>query len=388
MSGFENKKIENKSTGSGKVVFNSKNTEVYSNSVLHMDDVEGVNLDSNVVSDDFIGPLTPGQRHESDEPLHLNVPSNDWIFGDKALETGQYGGDQASLYNNREKYMNDPKINEIINKYYSNVSDEDKELLFDRMNRCGCGYVACANTIMLEYIFRGEDEFMEKFGYRPYELEYDENGELYKKFNYDYMILDYFLYYAKTYEGYNTIDEVYGNIREERQKTASQDGALSGNSFWRTGMDCFDEYHSITVLQSFLAEKGIKMTYEGRRELEIGSDEWKKKKQELEAKGIKIDDDEKLFKDVELKCCDDFQKYLDEGKQICVSSRAFKMYSDTDLDGNGKYDDVVKDDVDGHEMYVVGTTSDPNKIVVSSWGKRFIIDIDYIAVSFVCKYYR
>lgn len=387
VSGFGNKKIENKSIDYSKVVVSSDNIRVYSNSVLTNDDgAEEVYLDPNVVPDNFIGPLAPGQRYESDEPVHLNVPNNDWIFGDKALETGQYGGNQESLSSNCEKYMNDPKIDEIINKYYSNVSNEDKELLFYRMMTCGCGYVACINTIMFEYIFRGEDEFMEKFGYRPYELEYDDNGKLYKKFNYDYLFLDFFLYCAKE-EGYENIKDVYGSAAKEREYR-NGDAALDSNSSFETGMTGAYAYKVVKTLQSFLNSKGIKMTYEGRRELEIGSDEWKKKKEELEAKGIPVDDDEKLFKDLELKSGDDFQKYLDEGKQICISSRAFKMYSDTDVNNNNKYDDVVYGNVDPHGMYVVGTTSDPNKIVVSSWGQRYIIDIDYIDSVFVCNYYR
>lgn len=388
VSGFGNKKIENKSIDYSRVVVSSDNIRVYSNSVLTNDDgVEEVYLDPNVVPDNFIGPLAPGQRRESDQPPSINVPSNEWIFGDKALETGQFGGNQGSLWSKKEKYLNDPKIKEIIAKYYSDVSSEDMELLFDRMNRVGCGYIAGINTILLEYIFNSESDFMERFGYSPYELVYDENGKLYKEFNYDYLFLDYFLYYAKT-EGYETIDEVYGNILEERIDSSSQDGAISGRKFSRTGMSGTSLEHGAEIAQSFLDEKGIKMSFTNypKIELEIGSDEWKKLKAELESKGLQINDDEKLYKSFD--CGEDFQKIFNEGKQIVVSAASFTMYSDKDIDGNYKYDDVLATDVGSHAMYYVGSTSDPNKIVVSSWGNRYIIDISDINGYVVYDYHR
>ncbi len=319
------------------------------------------------VSQNYV-PDTDIEEVILDESPTIKIPHNDWIFGEKSEKTGQFGGDQGSLKNNSEKYINDPIVRDIVNKYYNDFSQEDLELLFYRMNSCGCGYVASINTIMLEYIFRNETEFLEKFGFNPYDLAYDENHKLYKDFNYEYLFLDFYLYYAKNYRGFKTIEEVYGNAEEERE-VHSGDSALDKEKFKKEGMEGTYLAAVGNVLKEYLNEKGIKI-HTGSVKMDKNSDAYMKKCRE---RGYEVGTD--LYYTMSDFTPEVVRDIINSDKQIVLSMSEFSMYYPYDKDGNGKLDDVYSEGVGPHEMYLVGTTSDPNKYVVSSWGKEFLVDI-------------
>ena len=63
---------------------------------------------------------------------------------------------------------------------------------------------------------------------------------------------------------------------------------------------------------------------------------------------------------------------ISEGKKVGIDIEDFTMYYPEDIDGNGKLDDVARDDVGQHAMIVTGVTDD-GALIVSSWGKEYIV---------------
>ena len=63
---------------------------------------------------------------------------------------------------------------------------------------------------------------------------------------------------------------------------------------------------------------------------------------------------------------------LAENHSVHIDMLNFTMYSPEDLDGNGELDDVLHSNVGAHEMKVVDVTDDGG-LVVTSWGKKYIV---------------
>lgn len=300
------------------------------------------------------------------------LPYKDWIFGPDAIKNGQFGGNQSSLYDNAAKYINDPKIREIVNRYYPDATAEDLELLFYRMMTVGCGFIAAINTLLFEYGYfqnnHSMDDFYNRFGFNAIQ------GS--NSYAYDYLFLDFFLYYAKEHEGYNTIEEVYGNAKEQRENSTAGDAALSDDEFNIIGMggtyvDDVDE-----VFAEYLKTKGINIkTFEDG--IPMSPEDRAKKVERDRANGITYSDSaaaaltysveetiEMVLKDLSL--------------IMTVSARNYPLYYPYDADGNGKLDDVYEGNVGGHAMTVVGLADEPGKVVVSSWGEEYVMNIEDI----------
>ncbi len=302
------------------------------------------------------------------------------IFDSENDSTSSFGGNQGALVQNIENYLNDENIWEIVNKYYPDATEEDLELLFNRMNFVGCGYVAAINTIFqyFQSIPNGESKFEEIFGFSM--LTYKQNspgGETYLGYRYEYMFLDFFLYYAKNEKGFQTIEEVYGNVEEE-MKIRDNDAALDDEIFIRTGMGGTSLIDAGRVLSGYLAEKGIQLsvnsnTITKKVILEPGTAEWEKRKKELEEVGINIPDNQPIIENKTEKEKVNIKEVLREGKFAIVSAHYFTLFSPEDLDGNGKLDDIVYDNVGDHAMTIVDVLDD-GRYLVSSWGKEYILD--------------
>ncbi|MBR2678894.1 MAG: hypothetical protein IKE63_05705 [Bacilli bacterium] len=278
------------------------------------------------------------------DPTKLNIPEGDWMFGDEAKSTVQYGGDQRRLKDAFELYAKDPKTMEIINKYYQDVDMEDLQLLFDKMENVGCGYMAVVDTIFAEYGNKSPEEFSKKFGFDPTIVRH--NNTLDKDvtfYNYDYLFLDFFLYHAKT-KGYTTIEEVYGNI-EEITALGDQETDVQ---IEETGMDGTYESEVAKIFTNYLNEKGIEVKT-------ITSDDF-------DAHNLKLDSNT-------------INNLLRNGSKIVVGGEDFALYEPTDINDNGHLDDVYAGNVAPHTMYLVGTTNDPEKIVVSSWGEEYVMNL-------------
>ena len=254
------------------------------------------------------------------------------------------------------------------------------------MKYVGCGYIAAINTIFQEYLHHNELDFYDRFGFPPYNSRTVNGEDGIKSYNYDYLFLDFFLYYAKNERGFNTIEEVYGNVEEEIEfnNNIIEDGALSDEDFLHTGMAGTNLYTAGEVMKRYLAEKGIELsTSKIKIELEPGSEEWQKKKEELEEMGVEIGSDTKLYEtDLD---ADIAREILNQGKQIIIRAEDFTMYYPEDKDGNGKLDDIYIDDVGPHAMSVAGTASD-GKIVVSTWGEEVLVDPKEIGDYIIYEY--
>ena len=101
--------------------------------------------------------------------------------------------------------------------------------------------------------------------------------------------------------------------------------------------------------------------------LNHGDDEYEEFKNKI---GYEIEDGRTLYRPIN---AEDIKEITAEGKQVVISAQNFTLYYPEDVDGNGKYDDVYDFNIGGHAMSAVGTTDD-GKIIVSSWGKEFLLD--------------
>lgn len=320
--------------------------------------------------------------------LSNETASEDWIFGVDAADNKQYGGDQGSLIFNIDQFINDPQAIEIINRYYPNTTAEDRELLFFRMNTCGCGYIATINTIMQYFCTKDEQDFINTFGFSPYEYEPRVSPEsglysgMYKRFNYEYLYLDYFLYVAKNQNHYKTIEDVYGNAEEERQ-IRSQDAALNSSrkNFEQTGMTGTFSHQGATWALDYLKEKDINLRYFSVTEYMLSiryssANELTKKINILQSSS---DPSHEYINNPEFFYNSNFiNKSLEEGKMVVVDATDFPMYYSYDYDGNGKLDDIYNPDVGGHAMMVTGIDKETGKLIVSSWGRKYLIDASSI----------
>ena len=332
---------------------------------------------SNATVEGYDGSINPEIVNVS----NINLPNNNGIYDPNNNYYTEFGGNQGELIMNIENYIEDPKIREIITKYYpeADLSADNLELLFYRMNSVGCGYIAGINTILRAYEASGHDEldFYARFGFPPYDLRTNQvsGHKMDKDYNYEYLFLDFFLYYAKK-SGFNTLEEAIGNTEEEMAFRNNQagDSALDDNDFTYEGMNETYLSNVAQIMQSYLTEKGIELNIENIEmnrgiPLNPGDDGYEEFKNQI---GYEIEDGRTLYRPINI---EDIKEITVEGKQVVISAKNFTLYYPDDVDGNGKYDDVYQSNIGGHAMCVVGTTDD-GKIIVSSWGKEFLLDLE------------
>lgn len=308
---------------------------------------------------------------------HLEKINSENIYNEQMNKLARAGGNQENLCTSFEYWSQDKTVKDIVKKYYSNVDQEDLELLFFRMSTCGCGYIAAINTLMDKYSSNPE-EFKEKFGFDFSQIgkTYIDNELVeYNYVNYEYAFLDFFLYYNKNFRGYDTIEKVYGNAIEE-QKYYSGDAALDEDDFLIEGADGVYSDDVGIVFSQYLSDKGINLqTFDKERLLisnasYFGKTEEEMKKELYSWKGETGENYGGKLNYFLLSLIDASDSY------VTVSAYDFNLYSLNDADGNGKLDDIVYENVGGHGMTYVARTEDPAKIIVSSWGNKYVIDID------------
>ena len=296
------------------------------------------------------------------------------IFDSDNSDNDSFGGSQGALVQNIENFIEDENVLEIVQSYYPDATKEDLEFLFNKINSIGCGYVAAVNVIFLafQYIANGQGEFEKIFGYSMLvNKENPETGEYYMGYRYEYMLLDFFLYYAKNERGFQSIEDVYGDIG-----TDSIDSALDDSGASSSGMAGTQLAGVAKVLKDFLDYKGASevlgnITYDDKIELFPGTEAWEKKKEEMEAMGITVNDDDVMY---ETKPSSEFfEQALNEGKIINIRDSSFTLYYPYDADGNGELDDIYASDIGAHAMTLVEVLDD-GRFIVSSWGKEFIYD--------------
>lgn len=321
----------------------------------------------------------------------IELLNDDSIYSEKNILYNQFGGYQGAFDSDLNYWLNNDDALKIIRTYYPEASLEEIELLFYRMGKVGCGYIALINTLMYEYFLfadaHDEEDFQRRFGFPPKVIKQDAYGNDYVDYNYELLFLDFFLYYAKEYSGFQTLEDVIGNAKEQKESNGNGDGALEDGEFVITGANGTYADEVAQVFQSYLATKGINVNICKSLRIDPNSDDYKQMVAELEKKGIEIEPGADLYY-----TCDYItsiiNNVLKENKNMTmnVACDGFNLYSTEDLDGNGILDDVICSDVGPHAMTVVGTTSDPNKILVSSWGREFVIDASEVKEYVVIDY--
>ena len=148
-------------------------------------------------------------------------------------DEGQYGGNQGTMekdfmsnYERREQLLG------YLREYYPDMSAAQAYAYLSTFAGIGCGYVAMANTILMQYE-NDPEGFYNTFGFPLYA----ENGDL----NYDRMTLDIYAY-------------------------AEQNGLIERNG--DTGLpDGTDQYSRNAILQRYMGEKGVSVRTEFNAEV-------------------------------------------------------------------------------------------------------------------------
>ena len=144
------------------------------------------------------GNVSASQNHRETGAYHVDSI----VFDDD----GSYGGNQGNM---DQVYKWDPikcwDLLRDLREYFPNMSVFEAFRYFSRLNSVGCGYVALANTLFMEYANRPQD-FERTFGYPMFK-----DGDL----NYDRLILD--IYATTDKAGFNDRDDgLHGTVDDSR----------------------------------------------------------------------------------------------------------------------------------------------------------------------------
>lgn len=289
-----------------------------------------------------------------------NLTQESGIFDDQ----GSYGGDQGDMIDNQAKKQilwwtigGNQALYNAVRTYpkYADYTDDQIKDLFDKINGEGCGYVAMANAIFVQY--HGDaDAFERAFGFPMY----DENGE----YNFDRLLLDI---YAETDDKY-FLDEEYGSTSYANDVLKTYIGHEDefrrefGVPLYQNGDNTrynpaaqqavLDRVGDRTVVEQ--QTKGINcLNFENRLQ------------HYLKEKNIPVSS-----KVEPLPSTKDVKSYLESGKSISVLDEHFNLYDDK---GN-----IAHKNVRGHWMTITGVTDD-GRLVVSSWGDKYYLKPDELS---------
>lgn len=228
-------------------------------------------------------------------------------------DEGSYGGDQGHA----KDVMSEARRQELYKIIRGNLgysmTDAQLDCYLKKLNSEGCGYVALVNTIFVAYA--GQPELFEKtFGYPMYY-----NGDL----NYDALIADL----------YSSEDNKVNGKFDKNHDYDSRDDGPKGDYNYKT--DTTGEGTNPTsraeYITDFMKDHGVDVTTESRVAVTP----------------------------------DNFEALSKSGKQVIV---AFHNGDLLNMDGS------VYANIDGgHAMTVTGVTKD-GYLIVSSWGKEYMID--------------
>ncbi len=349
---FKDNKVIGITDKNGKYTYQKDLSKIINSNGINLKDIKSLNSDSSYIKIETLGENNTIILDKKDYSIKdiLDSSGKSTIktldtFSEEAKEYGAYGGYQGYLVNNFEELKDNPTIKSIIEKYFpdENLSDEKLKLLFTKMSSVGCGFIACTNSIFEGTDNLTNDEFYQKFGYERYKTQKTKDGSNIKINNYEYVFLDYFLYYQKNVAKFSSIEAIYGNTSAN-----SGDSALSG--MFNTGAQGTYGEIIANVAQDYLDEKQIDMKYNMAYP-------------EYNSALLPFDKN---------KYSNRVKEGLEEGKTVVISMKHFDIYSMEDLDGNNILDDIVEKDVGSHAMTVTGVTEDGDYIV-SSWGKEYLV---------------
>lgn len=230
------------------------------------------------------------------------------VFDDK----GKYGGDQGSA---KGKIFGAKKeLYDTVRKYHPEWNDKQIKKFLVKLNSEGCGYVAIANTIFMQYEGK-EDEFKKKFGFDMYA----KNGDL----NYDQLIVDFYTATDNHWQDDEGNDFIY---TEEDKSDVVGWGTIPESQKYRAEL--------------YLKEKGVNVNVQLGKEVTIKNYEELSKEGEVIINyhfGYIYDEKGKKVQFIEKGHSMTVTGVTDDGKFI-VSSWGKKLYVDPDeiIDKNGK----------------------------------------------------
>ena len=296
---------------------------------------------------------------------------NDWdvisIFNEENTISRQYGGNQSVFMYYPNFLLKDPLIWEEMQKRWpvSDYSSEDEamdfyELYFNTIARNGCAFVSIVDKVF--QTFEGkEEEFEKKFGYKRYAINEDNSIE----FNYPIMILQ-LINYCALYPNYNKeniekVKAMYAKSLARRALTRyeySDEYRIDPNK-WKELEGEEQKEYVFKVSARNAKYYDLKAAYDNAKDVPYDIsfdiiDTQRKVKKFFEGYGITVD-----FNVEEVTDYGDFKP----GDIICADN--FDLYKE---DNGERYSEV--DDIKPHAVYV--TEVDCGRVIVSSWGQRFI----------------
>ncbi len=233
------------------------------------------------------------------------------VFDDE----GSYGGNQGSPKGTWWNPWRRKELFEVIERNTGRTfTAAERDAYLKKLNSEGCGYVAIVNTIFAEYEGRPGD-FEKTFGYPMYH-----NGDL----NYDMLIADI----------YSSMDNTdgHGHYDAYHDYDSSTDGNRSDYSVWKdkSGFGIYPSEQA-TYVTEFMKDHGV--TANAHTNVNVTAE--------------------------------NFEQLSRSGKHVIVN---FYYGNLLNMDGSvGQYIDG------GHAMTVTGVTNDGH-LIVSSWGKEYMID--------------
>lgn len=270
--------------------------------------------------------------------LETHQLKNISIFDKENTFDKQYGASQCSFYNDFSKLIKDDFIwNEMQKRYpveaFDSLSDamEFYENYFGFIAETGCGYAAAANIIYKQFEGK-EKEFENTFGFPMYEI--SKEGTI--NFNYEKMELLYFNYHAPSIH-----DSIIKYIKDPFTYTNLKDVDLDSvaNFLENYGIDATStkDYHNITT--RFVNDDIVN---------------------------------------------DNLKNECNVNDYIIYGGIGYDLY-----DEFGDLYHSSSEDNAGHYMMITGFNDD-GKPIVSSWGRKFILDIkgEYNGLFDLYRYWR
>jgi hypothetical protein len=284
-----------------------------------------------------------GEAYYFDENgIIINSKNGHSIFDEKNIANESFGGSQINFQYNCENLLEDPDIRKILTEEFPNATEEDYYLYLQKITNIGCAYTAKVNSIFQH--FDGDPKGFEKiFGFPMYKISSDGSGAV--VLNYEPLILEFYTYYQKEKKGFENIEDIYGNIQEIIDSEQTGDAAL--NNIKMTGSDGMRAKDG-NVFSQFLKE---------RYDILVG---------------VKLDRFSLTVKTV--------NKRIEEGRSVQIMATGFDLYEVVENeDGSISRGEQMLKDVGSHEMTITRITKE-KEIVVSSWGKEYIIDTRFLSV--------
>ncbi len=289
------------------------------------------------------------------------------IFDEENIKTKQYGANQKVFSLFDDDFVKDVFIWNEMQKYYPKemFSSRDEAIAFYKsyfnlISETDCGYTAACNVVF-KYFEGREDEFLKAFGYPMYTYK---DGVI--DFNYEYFVLEFFNYCNLK------MKERYGEVREATKK-----------DMYRFALD--DYINSL----EYTLRKPSKMTDEEY-------DAWEKFDNERIAKykylydrwdschntkinfGIPVDaafgyiDNFLATKGLLCNSHVEFDNVKYKVGDI-VAAGGYHLYTSEEQKENETAFNAVLTQIGDHYVYITEIHDD--KIIVSSFGNRYILDL-------------